>query len=79
MKGKLFQLRGNDIEELYYTEDKNLTNDMIKQFYDEFQDSSGYYDELCGEMVNYDSFDEYMEEKHPEVDITRVFVENVFI
>lgn len=65
MKGILFQLLGDGIEELYYTENFAITDDNVKEYYQQW------------EKLDSDDFEEWMDQKHPEAGLIRVFVTEV--
>lgn len=63
---RLVQILGECIEELWEF-DEDIKDEQITEFYKEYQESE------------YELFDEFMEEQHPEVQAERKFVDEVYI
>ncbi len=68
---RLIQLMGDNIEELWNFPDE-VTDEQIETWCKEYlnQDSEDEY---------YDSLDEFMDKKYPEVDCNRVFVDEIYL
>jgi hypothetical protein len=73
MNGKLYQLLGDNTEELYYTEDKEMTIEKVEALYKEWKEA-----DLNEEDADIE-FDDWIEEFKPEVDLTRVFVNEIYV
>lgn len=71
MEGNLFQITDADTDddfELHWFKNDKITGEMVAEYYKAYQ-ASDYED----------SFEEWMNENHPEIVQERVFVEPVYI
>ena len=66
MKGYLYQLFGEGIEELYWFPIQ-ISEDNIKEAYRQFEQSES------------DDFEEFWYENFPDLEMERVFVEEVYV
>lgn len=69
MGGWLYNILGDGVEELYWAE-KEVDEDVLKEVYRNWEDSD-VYDEM--------EFEDWWNEKYPDVYIHRVFLTEIYI
>lgn len=64
---RLIQLMGDNIEELWEFPD-GITDEQIEDMCEKYLESD-----------DHDSLEEFMEQEHPEIKATRVFVDEIYV
>lgn len=67
---RLIQLMGENVEELWNFPDET-TDEQIKSWYKEYEDDTCEHNE--------ENFESFMENRYPELDCERLFVDEIYV